>query len=135
MTACDFLVVGGGVAGLSAAWQMARYGRVIVLERETGTGYHSSGRSATYYHFGIGNRPVRLLTQASGAFFFVVNKRQEDAAATVAYYACKANDVRVLFELTLKQGFAAAKVTAKSAPGTAHVAKLALAALAQTLKA
>ena len=73
--------------------------------------------------------------QASGAFFFVVNKRQEDAAATVAYYACKANDVRVLFELTLKQGFAAAKVTAKSAPGTAHIAKLALAALAQTLKA
>ena len=69
MTACDFLVVGGGVAGLSVAWQMARYGRVIVLEREAGTGYHSSGRSATYYHFGIGNRPVRLLTQASGAFF------------------------------------------------------------------
>ena len=69
MTACDFLVVGGGVAGLSAAWQLARHGRVIVLERETCTGYHSSGRSATYYHFGIGNRPVRLLTQASGAFF------------------------------------------------------------------
>lgn len=69
MTACDFLVVGGGVAGLSVAWQMARYGRVIVLEREAGTGYHSSGRSATYYHFGIGNRPVRLLTQASGTFF------------------------------------------------------------------
>ena len=69
MTGADFLVVGGGVAGLSVACQLAPHGRVIVLERENATGYHSSGRSATYYHFGIGNRPVRLLTKASGAFF------------------------------------------------------------------
>ena len=69
MTGADILVVGGGIAGLSAACQLAPHGRVIVLERENATGYHSSGRSATYYHFGIGNRPVRLLTKASGAFF------------------------------------------------------------------
>jgi D-arginine dehydrogenase len=69
MTGADFLVVGGGIAGLSAAWRLARHGRVIVLERESATGYHSSGRSATYFHYGIGNRPVRLLTRASGAFF------------------------------------------------------------------
>jgi D-arginine dehydrogenase len=68
-TAADFLVIGGGIAGLSAAWRLAHHGRVTVLERESATGYHSSGRSATYYHFGIGNRPVRLLTLASGAFF------------------------------------------------------------------
>ena len=65
----DFLVVGGGVAGLSAAWALSRHGRVEVLETEDVTAYHSSGRSATYYHFGIGNRPVRLLTRASGEFF------------------------------------------------------------------
>jgi len=69
MTGADILVVGGGIAGLSAAWRLAGHGRVIVLERESAIGYHSSGRSATYYHFGIGNRAVRLLTRASGAFF------------------------------------------------------------------
>ena len=69
MTEVDFLVVGGGVAGLSAAWALAPHGRVVVLERESVTGYHSSGRSATYFHYGIGNRSVRLLTQASGEFF------------------------------------------------------------------
>ena len=68
-TTADFLVVGGGVAGLSAAWALSRHGRVEVLEREEVRAYHSSGRSATYYHFGIGNRPVRLLTRASGEFF------------------------------------------------------------------
>jgi D-arginine dehydrogenase len=68
-TGADFLVIGGGIAGLSAAWRLARHGRVVVLEREGATGCHASGRSATYYHFGIGHRPVRLLTRASGAFF------------------------------------------------------------------
>lgn len=69
MTGADVLVIGGGIAGLSAAWRLAAHGRVIVLERESATGYHSSGRSATYYHYGIGHRPVRMLTRASGAFF------------------------------------------------------------------
>lgn len=65
----DVLVVGAGVAGLSVAWALAPSARVIVLEREDATAHHSSGRSATYYHFGIGNRPVRQLTRSSGAFF------------------------------------------------------------------
>ncbi len=69
MTESDFIVVGGGIAGLSVAWRLAAHGRVVVLEREAATGYHASGRSATYYHFGIGNRVVRLLTRASGDFF------------------------------------------------------------------
>jgi len=65
----DVIVVGAGVAGLSLAWALAPHRKVVVLEREAATAYHSSGRSATYYHFGIGNRTVRLLTRASGAFF------------------------------------------------------------------
>jgi len=65
----DFLVLGGGIAGLSAASALARHGRVIVLEAEDGVGFHSSGRSATYYHFGIGNAPVRALTAFSRDFF------------------------------------------------------------------
>lgn len=69
ITGADILIIGGGIAGLSAASHLARHGRVVVLEREGATGYHSSGRSATYFHFGIGNRTVRMLTRASGPFF------------------------------------------------------------------
>jgi D-arginine dehydrogenase len=69
MTGADVIVVGAGIAGLSAAWRLAAHARVIVLDRESGLAYHSSGRSATYFHFGIGNRAVRLLTRCSGAFF------------------------------------------------------------------
>ena len=69
MNGADFLIVGGGVAGLSVAARLARHGRVVVLEAEESLGYHSSGRSATFSHFGIGNRIVRGLTAHSRAFF------------------------------------------------------------------
>ena len=70
MIEADVLVLGGGIAGLSIASRLSEAKlRVVVLERESATGYHSSGRSATYYHFGIGNRAVRELTKTSGHFF------------------------------------------------------------------
>jgi D-arginine dehydrogenase len=65
----DFLIVGGGVAGLSAGARLARHGKVILLEAEAALGYHSSGRSATFSHFGIGNRIVRSLTAHSRDHF------------------------------------------------------------------
>ena len=69
MSDADFLIVGGGVAGLSAGARLAKHGRVVVLEAEEALGYHSSGRSATFSHFGIGNRIVRALTAHSRQFF------------------------------------------------------------------
>ena len=69
MSDADFLIVGGGVAGLSAGARLARHGRVVVIEGEEALGYHASGRSATFSHFGIGNRIVRALTAHSRAFF------------------------------------------------------------------
>ena len=69
MSDADFLIIGGGVAGLSAAARLARHGRVVVLEGEDALGYHASGRSATFSHFGIGNRVVRALTARSRGFF------------------------------------------------------------------
>lgn len=41
----------------------------MLLEAESGFGYHSSGRSATYYHFGIGKSVVRGMTAFSRAHF------------------------------------------------------------------
>ena len=69
MNHADILVIGGGIAGLSAAAALARHGRVVVLEAEEALGYHSSGRSATFSHYGIGNSAVRALTAWSRSRF------------------------------------------------------------------
>lgn len=69
MDEADFLIIGGGMAGISAASRLAARGRVIVLEAENALGYHSSGRSVSYSHFGIGNETVRALTAWSQRFF------------------------------------------------------------------
>jgi D-arginine dehydrogenase len=65
----DILVIGGGIAGLSAAAELSKRAQVIVLEAEDQTGFHSSGRSATMLHYALGDRLVRALTQASRSFF------------------------------------------------------------------
>jgi D-arginine dehydrogenase len=65
----DFLIIGGGIAGLSAGARLARHGRVLVLEAEAAPGYHSSGRSVSFSHYGIGNAAVRGLTVYSRPFF------------------------------------------------------------------
>lgn len=65
MDSADIMIIGGGIAGLSAAAALAAHGRVIVLEAEDSLGVHSSGRSATFLHFGIGGQTVRALTAFS----------------------------------------------------------------------
>ena len=69
MVAADILVIGGGIAGLSAAAALAPHARVILLEAEEAIGTHSSGRSATFAHYGIGDATVRGLTSWSRRFF------------------------------------------------------------------
>ena len=68
-TTTDILIIGGGIAGLSAAAELSRSARVTVLEAEEQIGFHSSGRSATMVHYALGDRLVRTLTLASRAFF------------------------------------------------------------------
>ena len=65
----DVLIIGGGIAGISAAARIAPHASTIVLEGESALGYHASGRSATFYYFGIGNDSVRGMTAASSDFF------------------------------------------------------------------
>ena len=69
MNGADFLVIGGGVAGLSAAAALSHHGRAVVIEAEEALGYHSSGRSVTFSHYGIGNDAVRALTAWSRGRF------------------------------------------------------------------
>ena len=65
----DILVIGGGIAGLSAAAALSKHAKVAVLEAEDQIGFHSSGRSATMLHYALGDRLVRALTLASRPFF------------------------------------------------------------------
>jgi len=69
LSSSDILIVGGGIAGLSAASALSRHAKVTVLEAEEAVGYHSSGRSATMMHYALGDPLVRALTLASRSFF------------------------------------------------------------------
>ncbi|RWF39831.1 MAG: FAD-binding oxidoreductase [Mesorhizobium sp.] len=59
------IVIGGGIAGLSLAAEIADWAEVTVIEREPHLGYHASGRSAALFSETYGNRLVRALTLAS----------------------------------------------------------------------
>lgn len=65
----DFAIVGAGIAGASLAARLAGHGSVLLLERESGPGYHATGRSAALFSALYGNAPVCALTRASRAFF------------------------------------------------------------------
>ena len=63
------IVIGAGIAGLSAAAEIAAEHEVTVLEAETQPGYHSSGRSAATYIEPYINATVFALTRAGRSFF------------------------------------------------------------------
>jgi len=69
MENCDVVVIGAGIAGASAAYELAASCRVVVLERENQPGYHTTGRSAAVYTQNYGSRAIRILTLASHSFF------------------------------------------------------------------
>ncbi|WP_108859219.1 FAD-binding oxidoreductase [Ruegeria sp. Alg231-54] len=64
----DFLVIGGGIAGLSAGARLSEHGHVVVLEGEDALGYHTSGRSAALFEKGYGPPSVKTLNAASEAY-------------------------------------------------------------------
>lgn len=65
----DFLIIGGGIAGVSAGARLARFGRVTLLEGESALAYHASGRSAALYEHEYGLASTVALARASEASF------------------------------------------------------------------
>jgi len=66
---CDILVIGAGIAGASAAYELSSNAQVVLLERESQPGYHTTGRSAALFTESYGNLTVRTLTSAGRVFF------------------------------------------------------------------
>lgn len=69
----DFLVIGGGLAGVSAAARLSALGSVVLLERESALGYHASGRSAALFEGNYGKPSTIALNMASHDFHKTAN--------------------------------------------------------------
>jgi D-arginine dehydrogenase len=68
-TSSDVIVVGAGVAGLSAAYELRHLDHVTVLEMEAAVAYHSTGRSAAVMSENYGPLLWRRLVTVSRQFF------------------------------------------------------------------
>lgn len=59
----DFLVVGGGIVGLAAAYRLSQEfsdAKIVLLEKEPAVGKHQSGRNSGVLHSGIYYKPGSL---------------------------------------------------------------------------
>lgn len=59
----DVIVVGAGIVGLATAWQLTRQRpglRVVVVEKESGVGYHQSSHNSGVLHAGVYYPPGSL---------------------------------------------------------------------------
>ena len=84
----DFIVIGGGIAGTSAGFELANFGRVLLLERESQFGYHSTGRSAAVFlkshgpgrHPGAGQRKQVFFLEPAGGICRIPATEKSGAA-------------------------------------------------------
>ena len=65
----DIAVIGAGIAGASVAYRLSGARSVVLLERESQPGYHTTGRSAAMFIESYGPPAVRALTRASRDFY------------------------------------------------------------------
>ena len=65
----DIIVVGAGIAGASAAYELSQTRRVLIVEAEDHPGVHATGRSAALFSEIYGCPEVRALSRASRSFF------------------------------------------------------------------
>lgn len=65
MSASRIAVIGGGIAGVSAAAELAPFAAVTLFEAEDHLATHASGRSAAMFEENYGNAVVQALNRAS----------------------------------------------------------------------
>ena len=64
----DVVVIGGGIAGISAAAFLSGRADVALVEAEAQMAYHTTGRSAALFYENYGSAASRPLTAASKSF-------------------------------------------------------------------
>lgn len=64
----DIVIIGGGIAGLSAGARLSADARVTVLESESALGFHASGRSAALFEQNYGLPSTVALNKASAEY-------------------------------------------------------------------
>ncbi|KQZ79748.1 FAD-dependent oxidoreductase [Rhodanobacter sp. Root561] len=100
----DVIVIGAGMAGASVAYFLAPHARVLVLERESYAGMHSTGRSAALFSETYGSAQVRALTRATRPFLasppagFAAEPILGPRGATLVGNAAQVDDVSALYE-------------------------------------
>ncbi|MDF1728067.1 MAG: FAD-binding oxidoreductase [Sulfitobacter sp.] len=67
------IVIGGGIAGLSAAARLSADAEVTLLERESALGYHASGRSAALFEENYGSPSTIALNHLSAPYHHEAN--------------------------------------------------------------
>lgn len=65
----DVIVIGGGIAGVSLAYELQSDRKVGLLEMETHLAFHTTGRSAATFLETYGGAQIRALTTGSREFF------------------------------------------------------------------
>lgn len=63
----DIAIIGAGIAGASLGAELAPHRNVLLIEAEDTPGYHSTGRSAAFWHETLGGPVVQTLSRASSA--------------------------------------------------------------------
>lgn len=69
MSSYDVLVIGGGIAGVSLAYELAADRSVCILEMERALAMHTTGRSAATFIESLGGPQIRGLTKSSRPFY------------------------------------------------------------------
>jgi len=65
----DVVIIGSGIAGISIGSELSKEISVCILEKETVTSFHSTGRSFAFYLESYGSETIRKLTSSSKDFF------------------------------------------------------------------
>lgn len=92
------VVIGGGIAGVATASELANEFEVTVVEQEFQPGYHSTGRSAAVLHLAFENDVVHRLTRIAEPFYRVPPVGFERLAEPIDHIAFDTQENHTLVE-------------------------------------
>lgn len=64
----DYIIIGAGISGAAAGYELSLHGKTLIVDMETHPGYHSTGRSAALYTPNYGPDLVRKINKLSANF-------------------------------------------------------------------